>query len=113
MRKGIYLFEHSVVPFEGSKVNKKRAESLQTPHYAYAYISLDGTVSTFPKQASEEHPYSLKRFPYLVLHFPSKQILYENQERGRSNVCKQVCLRMFDSVLSDRGEGPAELEALR
>ena len=64
-------------------------------------------------QSSEEHLCSLKSLPYLVLHFPSEQILCEIQEQVRSNVCKSVCLQMFDSVLSDYDEGPLELEDLR
>lgn len=61
-------------------------------HHAYTYLSLDGTVPTFPKQQTVWEvqciPVVGKRLPYLVLHFPAKQILFENQERVRSNAHK-------------------------
>lgn len=71
---------------------KKKKGLRSFNHHAYTHRSLDGTVPTFPKQQTVGEVQSIpvvgKRLPYLVLHFPSKQILFENQERVGSNAPK-------------------------
>lgn len=72
-------------------------------------LSLDGTVSSFPRLTSAEHPRGLRGFPYLVLHSPIQADLFG--PKNRLDLCFPV--GALGSVLSGEGERPEDSGDLR
>lgn len=72
-------------------------------------LSLDGTVSAFPRLTSAEHLRGLTGFPYLVLHSPIQADLFG--PKNRLDLCFPV--GALGSVLSGEGERPKDSGDLR